>query len=57
MRELHRHYSKDIPSIVESTKELFSHSKLIGRDDHARFESFQGMSESERYEMEFMKLN
>ena len=38
-------------------KDVFSHTKLIGRDDHQRFESFHGMTENERFEMEYNKLN
>jgi len=56
-RELQRRFSKENPQLPEGLKELFSHSKLIGRDDHARFESFHEMSETERYELEYMRLN
>ncbi len=38
-------------------KNLFIHSKLIGRDDHARFESLHDLTEDERHEMEFLKIN
>ena len=55
--EIKRRYHKDNPLVLENMKDLFSHSKLIGRDDHARFETFHEMSEIERFEMEYMKLN
>ena len=48
--EIKRRYSHGDDNILETMKDVFSHSKLIGRDDHARFESFHELSEIERYE-------
>ncbi len=41
----------------EELKDVFIHSKLIGRDDHERFESFHDMTEDERNLQKFLKLN
>ena len=55
--EIKRRYSHEEPNVLEIMKDVFSHTKMIGRDDHSRFESFHGMTEIERYEQEYIKLN
>ena len=32
--EIKRRYSHDDPNVLETMKDVFSHTKLIGRDDH-----------------------
>jgi hypothetical protein len=55
--EIKRRYSQENPNVLETMKDVFSHTKMIGRDDHSRFESFHGMTEHERFELEYIKLN
>ena len=41
---------KKYTSEVEGMKDMFSHEKLIGRDDHKRFESTHDMTEEEKFD-------